>query len=242
MGGRCPARPRARRGGRAPDPTAVRADPDWPGEEMPRTSLPVVIGRAGGGSGPRLILSGHLDVVPPGDPATWTADPWGGEVRDGRLYGRGACDMKGGVAAILAAVRALGASGGLDRLAGELLVVLVPSEEDGGQGTLAAIRAGATGDLAIITGAVGARHRGRARRRDHVPADRPWPRGPRLAAARGRLGARQAVRALESARGGREPPEHGRDRPVDDGPRAARTRRSSGSWAAANGRPRCSTG
>ena len=61
--------------------------------------------------GRRLILSGHLDVVPPGDPATWTADPWGGEIRDGALYGRGACDMKGGVAAILAAVRALGARG-----------------------------------------------------------------------------------------------------------------------------------
>ena len=101
--------------------------------------------------GRRLILSGHLDVVPPGDPATWTVDPWGAEVRDGRLYGRGACDMKGGVASILAAVRALGATGDLDRLDGELMVVLVPSEEDGGQGTLAAIRAGATGDLAVIT-------------------------------------------------------------------------------------------
>ena len=134
----------------APDPAAIRADPDWPGEEMDRTVLPVVIGRSGRPGGRRLILSGHLDVVPPGDPATWASDPWGGEIRDGRMFGRGACDMKGGVAAILAAVRALGADGSLDELAGELMVVLVPSEEDGGQGTLAAIRAGATGDLAII--------------------------------------------------------------------------------------------
>jgi acetylornithine deacetylase len=134
-----------------PDPAAIRADPAWPGEEMSRSSLPVVIGRAGRTGGRRLILSGHLDVVPPGDPDTWTTDPWGAEVRDGRLFGRGACDMKGGVASILAAVRALGAAGDLDRLDGELMVVLVPSEEDGGQGTLAAIRAGATGDLAIIT-------------------------------------------------------------------------------------------
>jgi acetylornithine deacetylase len=59
--------------------------------------------------------------------------------------------MKGGVASILAALRALGASGDLQRLDGEVLVVLVPSEEDGGQGTLAAIRAGATADLAVIT-------------------------------------------------------------------------------------------
>ena len=134
-----------------PDPAAIRSDAAWPGEEMSRTSLPVVIGRAGRPGGRRVILSGHLDVVPPGDPSTWTADPWGAEVRDGRLYGRGACDMKGGVASILAAVRALGAAGDLGRLDGELMVVLVPSEEDGGQGTLAAIRAGATGDLAIIT-------------------------------------------------------------------------------------------
>ncbi|MFL5689329.1 MAG: M20 family metallopeptidase, partial [Chloroflexota bacterium] len=133
-----------------PDPTAVRADPDWPGEEMPRTALPVVVGRAGRARGRRLILSGHLDVVPPGDPDTWTVDPWGAEIRDDALYGRGACDMKGGVAAILAAVRALAATGDLDRLDGELLVAFVPSEEDGGQGTLAAIRAGATGDLCVI--------------------------------------------------------------------------------------------
>lgn len=134
-----------------PDPPSIRADPDWPGEEMPRSALPVVIGRAGTPGGRRLILSGHLDVVPPGDPATWTVDPWGGAIRDGRLYGRGAVDMKGGVAAILAAVRALGDGGTLDALAGELLVVLVPSEEDGGQGTLAAIREGAVGDMAVIT-------------------------------------------------------------------------------------------
>ncbi len=134
-----------------PDLATVRADVAWPGEEMPRRSLPVVIGRLGRSGGRRIVLSGHLDVVPPGDPATWTTDPWGGEIRDGAIYGRGACDMKGGVASILAAVRALGAAGDLERLTGELTVALVPSEEDGGQGTLAAIRAGATGDLAIIT-------------------------------------------------------------------------------------------
>jgi acetylornithine deacetylase len=133
------------------DLPGIHADPEWPGEEMPRTSLPVVVGRAGHAGGRRVILSGHLDVVPPGDPATWSQDPWGGEVVDGRLYGRGACDMKGGVAAILAAVRLLGTGGELARLRGELQVVLVPSEEDGGQGTLAAIRSGATADMAIIT-------------------------------------------------------------------------------------------
>jgi len=134
-----------------PDPAAIRADPAWPGEEMLRASLPVVIGRVGRPGGRRMVLSGHLDVVPPGDPANWTTDPWSGEIRDGSIYGRGACDMKGGVAAILGAIRALGDAGDLRRLDGELIVVLVPSEEDGGQGTLAAIRAGATGDFAVIT-------------------------------------------------------------------------------------------
>ena len=133
-----------------PDPAAIREDPEWPGEEVERTILPVVIGRAGRRGSFRLVLSGHVDVVPAGDPATWIGDAFSGETRDGSLYGRGACDMKGGIAAILGAVRALGVTCGLDALQGELIVALVPSEEDGGQGTLAAIRAGVTGDLCVI--------------------------------------------------------------------------------------------
>ena len=105
----------------------------------------------GAGADGGWSFSGHLDVVPPGDPATWTADPWGGEIRDGRLYGRGACDMKGGVAAILGAVRALQATGVLGTSMVSCSSRSCPGEEDGGQGTLAAIRAGATGDMAIIT-------------------------------------------------------------------------------------------
>jgi acetylornithine deacetylase len=134
-----------------PDLASIRADPAWPGEETERASLPLVIGRLGPPGGRRIVLSGHLDVVPPGDRQTWTVDPWSGDVRDGRLYGRGACDMKGGVAAILAAVRAIVASSADRRLDGELVVAFVPGEEDGGQGTLAAIRSGVTGDAAIIT-------------------------------------------------------------------------------------------
>src|SRR5262245_41364607 len=112
---------------------------------MPRTTLPVTIGRAGRGDtvdGKRLVVSGHLDVVPPGDPATWTVDPWAGEILDGALYGRGACDMKGGVAAILGALRSLAETCDRERLDGELVVARVPSDEGGGPGTLAAIRDG----------------------------------------------------------------------------------------------------
>lgn len=129
----------------------ARTDPDWPGEEMPRTDLPVVFGRLGRPGGRRLLLVGHTDVVPLGEPATWTADPWGAEIIDGHLHGRGSCDMKGGCASILAAMRALQASGAADQLNGEVMAVFVPSEEDGGQGMLSAIRAGATGDMAVIT-------------------------------------------------------------------------------------------
>ncbi|MGK7863272.1 succinyl-diaminopimelate desuccinylase [Falsiroseomonas sp. E2-1-a4] len=56
-----------------------------------------------GAGGPHLMFAGHTDVVPPGATG-WTADPFGGEVRDGLLYGRGATDMKGGVAAWVTAV------------------------------------------------------------------------------------------------------------------------------------------
>jgi len=133
------------------DPGVARADPDWPGDEMPRDRLPIVLGRLGRPGGRRIVLVGHVDVVPVGDLSTWTHEPWAGE-RDGdRVYGRGAVDMKGGVASILGAVRALVSSGLADRLGGEILVASVPSEEDGGQGMLAAIRAGVTGDMAVIT-------------------------------------------------------------------------------------------
>jgi acetylornithine deacetylase len=133
------------------DPVAFASDPDFPGAEMPRSSLPVVVGRLGRPGGRRILLVGHVDVVPAGDLDTWTTDPWAADVRDGRLYGRGACDMKGGVVAILAALRAIVASGAASALSGEVVAVSVPSEEDGGQGMLAAIRAGCVGDAAVIT-------------------------------------------------------------------------------------------
>jgi acetylornithine deacetylase len=133
---------------RDPDPVVLRADPEFPGSEVERVSLPVVIGRLGRPGGRRVVLDGHLDVVPVGEPASWSVDPWGGEVRDGHVYGRGACDMKGGVASILAAVRALAPHAG--ELGGEVVVSFVPSEEDGGGGMLSSIRNGATGDVAVI--------------------------------------------------------------------------------------------
>ncbi len=60
-----------------------------------------------GTAGPHLCFAGHTDVVPPGDLSAWTADPFGGEVRNGVVYGRGATDMKGGIAAWIAAIATL---------------------------------------------------------------------------------------------------------------------------------------
>ncbi len=135
----------------APDPAEVQADPDWPGSEVDRSSLPIVAGSlAGGNPGPRLLLEGHVDVVPVGDPGSWATDPFDPVIRDGLLYGRGACDMKGGLVSAWAAIRALAAAVPASDRAGEVVLLSVPSEEDGGQGALAAIRAGFTGDACVI--------------------------------------------------------------------------------------------
>lgn len=71
----------------------------------------VVTIEGGGGAGPILGFEGHLDVVTEGDPAEWSHDPYGAEIVDGRLYGRGSADMKSGVAAMLYATRALQQAG-----------------------------------------------------------------------------------------------------------------------------------
>jgi succinyl-diaminopimelate desuccinylase len=71
----------------------------------------VAVVEGGGGNGPTLMFEGHTDVVTEGDLSTWTVDPYGGEIRDGRLWGRGSADMKSGLAATLYAVRALQLAG-----------------------------------------------------------------------------------------------------------------------------------
>jgi acetylornithine deacetylase/succinyl-diaminopimelate desuccinylase family protein len=81
-----------------------------------------------GGNGPGLLLVGHTDVVPIGD--GWTKDPFGGELVDGRLYGRGASDMKGGLAAALVAMAALRGTG----LSGPVELAALMDEEETGKG------------------------------------------------------------------------------------------------------------
>lgn len=98
-------------------------------EHTPEHTRVNVIGRGvGGGAGKRIHLNGHFDVVPPGD--GWSVDPFGGVVRDGRIYGRGASDMKSGIAAAVFAVEAIRRTG-ID-LRGAVDVSGTVDEESGG--------------------------------------------------------------------------------------------------------------
>jgi len=92
---------------------------------------PNVIARYGTRPGPTLLWNSHLDVVPVGEETAWSVPPFEGRVQDGRLYGRGACDVKGGVAAQLVAAAALVRSG--VPLYGSLVVTEVADEEVGGK-------------------------------------------------------------------------------------------------------------
>jgi len=128
----------------------LAAHPDHPGTEAPRAEGYGVVGVLGPSGVPALILQGHVDVVPTGDVAQWIdQNPWSGTIRRGAIHGRGACDMKAGVAANLAVARALIASG--VRLERPLALHSVVSEEDGGLGALATMLRGHTGEAAIIT-------------------------------------------------------------------------------------------
>lgn len=108
---------------------------------------PMVVARfAGKGGGRSLLINGHIDVVPEGE--GWDQDPFGGHLEKGRLYGRGANDMKGGLAAAIFALRCLQAAG--IQLRGDVLIESVIDEELGGAGTLAALLRGYTADGALI--------------------------------------------------------------------------------------------
>ena len=92
---------------------------------------------AGAGGGRTLLLNGHVDVVA-GPLETWSSDPFDAVVRDGAIWGRGACDMKGGVACMVLVAEVLAELG--VRLAGELVVNTVTEEESTGAGGLVSAR------------------------------------------------------------------------------------------------------
>ena len=104
---------------------------------------PNVIARWRVGRRPQLLLTGHLDTVPVGE--GWTQDPFGAEVAGGRFYGRGACDMKSGLAAMLGAIVDLRARGA--ESAGDVVLAAVVGEEEDSAGTRALIARGVAREL-----------------------------------------------------------------------------------------------
>jgi succinyl-diaminopimelate desuccinylase len=121
---------RLARSGFAPEYVRGRGTPG-DSHDFPRAN--VIARRAGQGDGPCVHFNGHVDVVEAGQ--GWTRDPFGGEIADGRVYGRGACDMKGGIAAAMIAVEAIVAAGVPYR--GALEVSGTADEESGGFGGVA---------------------------------------------------------------------------------------------------------
>lgn len=126
----------------------VRRHPQFPGTEVDRTEAWGLVGYWGGNDGPTLILNGHVDVVPAGDKRQWTTEPFEAVERDGLIYGRGTCDMKGGLLSAVAAVEAIQRAG--IKLKGRVLLHSVIGEEDGGLGTFSTILRGHLGDAAVI--------------------------------------------------------------------------------------------
>jgi acetylornithine deacetylase len=118
---------------------------------LPFEGRPNVIGVLKGDSAKKsLILNGHVDVVSPEPVDQWQHDPWGAEIEDNRLYGRGAVDMKAGVVANLFALKAL-KKAGIEPGGDVMLQSVVEEEAGGGGGTLACLMAGYTADGMIIT-------------------------------------------------------------------------------------------
>jgi succinyl-diaminopimelate desuccinylase len=101
-----------------------------PGDNDRHPRINVIARRAGGAAGPCVHFNSHIDVVQSG--GGWSMDPFAGVVRDGKVFGRGACDMKGGLAASIIAVEALIDSGA--ELPGALEISGTVDEESGGYG------------------------------------------------------------------------------------------------------------
>jgi acetylornithine deacetylase len=130
-----------------PEPALVAGHPMVP-EGFSFAGRPQLVARfPGAGGGRTLLLNGHIDVVDVEPRAAWSVDPFAAVVRDGAVWGRGACDMKGGVACMVVAAEVLADLGG--RLAGDLVVNTVTEEESTGAGGLASART-LSADAAIV--------------------------------------------------------------------------------------------
>jgi acetylornithine deacetylase len=122
----------------------------FPGTEVSRAEAWGLVARARGtGGGRSMMLNAHVDVVPPGDPRSWPGhDAFSASADAEFVYGRGSCDMKGGLIAAMWAIRSLAEAG--VRLPGDLLLACVQGEEDGGLGTFATLARGWRADACVI--------------------------------------------------------------------------------------------
>ena len=120
------------------------------GDQPRYEGRPNVVGiTEGSGAGRSIMLNAHVDVVDPGDSSFWTYGPWTGYVEGDLVYGRGSCDMKGGLITFLLALDALNAAG--VKLAGDVRVASTVGEEDGGFGSLGTIVRGHRADAVLIS-------------------------------------------------------------------------------------------
>ena len=132
-----------------PDAEAARDDADAGYPSIAYDGRSSVVGvRPGAAGGRSLHLTGHVDVVPVDPDAPWSHEPWAGEIADGRVWGRGAGDMKGGLAAYLLAAEALAEA--CPDLPGDLVFSSVIEEEHGGNGMWSVLRAGHTADATLV--------------------------------------------------------------------------------------------
>lgn len=113
----------------------------------PGSDRPNAVATVGSGD-PTLVLNGHTDVVPADDPDDWEHDPFGGEVADGRLWGRGSADMKTGLALAMVAARNREHADG--EQTGTLVVHAAAGEETGLPGTRTLVDEGHGGDYAVV--------------------------------------------------------------------------------------------
>jgi acetylornithine deacetylase len=101
----------------------------------------------GTGGGRSLLLNGHTDVIPVGNGEGWSDNPWSAKIENGRIYGRGSCDMKSGVASHVLAVQYLKELGLTPK--GDVLINIVIDEEVSGHGTLDTVIRGYSADAGI---------------------------------------------------------------------------------------------
>lgn len=131
-----------------PDHEELTKHPAYLPSERGYKDRPNVVGRyRGTGSGRSLLFNGHVDVIPSGPLNTWEHPPWAGEIQGDRLYGRGASDMKSGLAAMTISLEALIRLG--IKLKGDVLLEYTMDEEATGNGTLACVTRGYKAEAGI---------------------------------------------------------------------------------------------